>query len=194
MTTLLMLLVPLTIAFSWIRLIGYGSHRFEGTPIGVMPLPLLARIYMHAVPVTFSILTALLLAIYDVIPWLWTLVSVISGAALVALPIRYTLSEKGIRRTFGVFRRWTEFAGVERSPGGARLKPLPKTRPARVWLSGSRGDDEFLQLLRTLIRNAYKGSTEVPVFPGAHQAPTEQGNVMTSTTFRVAAFQRSDPV
>jgi hypothetical protein len=188
-----MLLVPLSILISWLRLIGYGPHRFEGTPIGIMPLPLLARLYMHAVPVTVSILTAILLALYDVISGLWVLPPVVAGAILVALPIRYTFSEKGIRRTFGTFRRWTEFAGVERAPGGARLKPLSKARPARVWLSGSRGDDEFLQLLRTLIRNAYKGSADVPVFPGTILPMPGQEDLMTSSTPSVAAFQRCEP-
>lgn len=193
MTLLLTLLLPFMIAVSWIRLIGYGSHRFEGTPIGVMSLPLLARIYMHAVPVALSIALAVFLAATDTIAWSWVLAPVVSGVLLVAVPIRYTLSEKGIRRSFGVFRRWTEFAGVERSPGGARLKPLPKTRPARIWLSRSRGDDEFLQLLRTLIRNAYKGSTDIPAFPGAQEPGTEQDLGASPMNSHMAAFQRCEP-
>lgn len=192
MPILLTLLLPLTIAFSWIRLYGYGSHHFEGTPIGEMALPFLARLYMHALPIAISLIAAILLAAYDRISWIWLLAPIISGVALVMLPLRYTLSEKGIRRTFGAFRRWTEFAGVERAPGGARLKSLRKTRPARIWLSGSRGDDEFLQLLRTLIKNAYKGKTEIPDFPESLPAPKDQGSGRWSTSSWIAAFQRSD--
>ena len=191
MTTLLTLLLPLTIASSWIRLIGYGSHRFEGTPIGVMTLPLLARVYMHAVPTGISLVTAMILAVTGYISWLWVFAPIISAALLVSIPIRYTLSEKGIRRSFGAFRRWTEFAGVERSAGGARLKPLPQTRPGRVWLSGSRGDDEFLQLLRILIRNAYKGSSETPAFPGSLQNQQELSTPAHSSN--IAAFERCEP-
>lgn len=193
MTTLLIFLVPVTIVFSWLRLFGFGSHQCEGTPIGVMPLPLLARLYMHVVPITISILTAVLAATYGATGWMWVLAPIVSGTALVALPLHYTISEKGIRRSFGTFRRWTEFAGVERSFGGARLKPLPRTRPAHIWLSGSRGDDEFLHLLRTLIRNAYKGSSDVPVFPGTKAPLAEESPVQPTKPIGLAAYQECTP-
>ena len=194
MPTFLSLLLPLTILFSWLRLVGLGSRRLEGAPIGVMPIPLLARLFMHAMPVVISISTATLLAAFDVISWLWLLAPVVSGALLVGVPLGYTLSYTGIRRSFGVFRRWTEFAGVERAPGGARLKPLPNTRRAHIWLSGSRGDDEFLQLMRILIRNAYKGRTDVAIFPGSPGISAESREPTSAVLPQMAAFQRSDPV
>lgn len=176
MPTLLSLLLPLIILFSWLRLVGLGSHQLEGKLIGVMPIPLLARLYMHVMPVVISIVTAVLLAAFDVISRLWLLAPVVSGILLVGVPLRYTLSDTGIQRSFGAFRRWTEFAGVERARGGARLKPLPNTHRAHIWLSGSRGDDEFLQLMRVLIRNAYKGKTDITVFPGSQGARRSTGN------------------
>lgn len=193
MTTLLIFLLPFTIAISWIRLFGLGSHQCEGTPIGEMPLTLLARLYMHIVPIAVSILTAMLAATYGATGWMWVIAPIISGSVLVALPLRYTISEKGIRRSFGTFRRWTEFAGVERSFGGARLKPLPRTRPAHIWLSGSRGDDEFLHLLRTLIRNAYKGSADIPAFPGTALPPTEESSSHPAEAIGLAAYQECSP-
>lgn len=191
MTTLLSILLPILMLYSWVRLAGRGSHRFEGEPIGKMPLPLLARLYMHGLLVVTTLVIAVLLAVFDVMPWTWVLAPLVSGGLLIAVPLQYTLSERGIRRTFGTFRRWTEFAGVERAPGGARLKPLPSTRPARIWLSGSRGDDEFLQLMRTLIRNAYKGKTDVPVFPGNRPSSPDTGRASTSYGPSIAAFQRN---
>lgn len=167
MNLVLAALVPLTIFISWLRMFGFGSHTVDGTVIGTMSIPLLARAYMHAVPAGLALAVTLVAVISGAVPWWWLMVAILSASALIALPLRYTLTEKGIRRTFGRFRRWTEFAGVERAHGGARLKPLRKSPPARIWLSGSRGDDEFLQLLRTLIRNAYQGRSGLPPFPGA---------------------------
>jgi len=150
-------LVPLTIVISWLRLVGIGGRQTEGTRIETLRMPLLARIYMHAVPVAISVIVTIVAIAIRAVPWWMFGAPVISGAILIALPLRYTLTDAGMRRTFGLFRRWTEFAGVERARGGARLKPVRTVAPARIWLSGSRGDDEFLQLLRTLIRNAYQG-------------------------------------
>ena len=76
-----------------------------------------------------------------------------------------------------------------KTAGGARLVPLPGSRPARVWLSGSRGDDEFLQTLRTLIRNAYKGkvapSPMAVITPAAADGPTN-----APTLSSIAAFHK----
>ena len=38
-----------------------------------------------------------------------------------------------------------------------QLQGVAGVRGMRVWLSGSRGDDEFVALLRRLIKRAYKG-------------------------------------
>jgi|GEM_PF-1892549 len=193
MTIVLILLMAATIASSWIRLFGFGSsHTEEGVVIDNMPLPLLARLYMHAIPVVASLVIAFILAMTDMMSWMWVLVPIVSGFILIALPLQYTLTDKGFRRTFGVFRRWTEFAGVERSPGGARLKPLRKSAPARIWLSGSRGDDEFLHLIRTLIKNAYKGISDIPASPNSRIQKNGQGNSRCETTHGLAAFQRTD--
>lgn len=193
MPTLLSLLLPLTILFSWLRLLGHGSRRLEGAPIGIMPIPLLARIYMHAMPILISLITAALLAAFHIISWMWMLAPIASGMLLLGVPLRYTLSEAGIRPSFGTFRRWTEFAGVERAPGGAHLKPLPNTRRARIWLSGSRDDDDFLQLMRILIRNAYKGKAVMVAFPRSRGVAGEQGDPEAGFP-QIAAFQRSEPV
>lgn len=191
MPTLLFLLLPLSILNTWVRLFGFGSHSLEGTPVATTPIPLLARIFMHARRIAISIITAILLAAFDIMPWWLVIAPIISGAILLAVPLRYTLTNAGFKRTFGPFRRWTEFAGVERAPGGARLKPLPRTRQARIWLSGSRGDDEFLQLMRTLIRNAYQGRGETWTPQPAEPSPDEQSSVLTSKTPPMAAFKQA---
>lgn len=179
----------IAIAYSWLRLLGRGSRRVEGTPIAVRPIPLLARIYMQAVPAGAAILAAIVTALLDAAPWWLAVLAVASAIVLVAIPLRYTVTDRGARRTFGPFRRWTEFAGVARAPGGARLAPLPGSRPARVWLSGSRGDDEFLQTLRTLVRNAYKGKSEPAPMPVITPAGKD-GTTSTPTLPNIAAFRK----
>lgn len=191
MSTLLFMLLPLTILNSWVRLFGVGTHSLEGTAVATTPIPLLARVFMHARRIAISIITAILLAAFDAMPWWLVIAPVISGAVLLAVPLRYTLTNAGFKRTFGPFRRWTEFAGVERAPGGARLKPLPRTRQARIWLSGSRGDDEFLQVMRTLIRNAYQGRGEKWAPETTEPLPDERGSVLAATTPPIVAFEQA---
>ena len=79
-------------------------------------------------------------------------------ALLLALPVRYTMTSQGIRAAWTPFRRWTEFGGVARRRGGVRLQGVAGARPLTVWLSGGRDDDEFVLLLRQLVRGSYKGN------------------------------------
>lgn len=183
----LAILVPLAILVSWLRLFGLGSRRLDGTFVAAVPIPLLARIYMHLMPITMTVVVTLVAALAGAVPWRVVVVPLVSGALLIAIPLSYTLTDRGIRRTLGRFRRWTEFAGVERARWGARLKPLRKSPPARIWLSGSRGDDEFLHLLRVLIRNAYQGRSGVPAFPGSVPPPIQKDTPVTPSTTCVTA-------
>jgi len=121
--------------------------------------PLLARLRLHAAPVG----AVLLLAGAAVVSGRASLASgllVLAGAALlVGLPVRYTITSEGIRLGQTRFRRWTEFGGVARRPGGARLQGVSGARGLTVWLAGSRDADETILLLRRMVRDAYKGET-----------------------------------
>jgi len=167
----LAMLLPLALGLSWIRLIRPGLNRLQGTTILTFPLPLLARIRMHALPAGVTFLLTLALAIVDAIPWWCLALPVVSFLLQIALPVRYVLTDIGIRLGWTRFRRWTEFAGVRRAPGGARLVGGHKSRGMHVWLSRSRGDDEFLQFLRLTLRNAYRGGASVVPFPGSPATP-----------------------
>lgn len=174
----LVLLLPLIIFLTWARLIRPGN-RVEGRTLIIVPLPLLARLRMHALPIALSVLVGSLLAGADLMPWLGLVAPVLSGVLLLLIPVRYTLTDTGIRLGWADFRRWTEFAAVRRAPGGARLVGAPRSRGFHIWLSASRGDDEFLQFLRETVRNAYKGarivefSAPVPTAAPSDAAPHE---------------------
>jgi len=171
-------LLPIIIALTWLRLVRPGMNRIKGTVLYVVPLPVLARMRMHAMPSLLALVAGVVLVIVDAMSvWLLAL-PILSAILLVAIPVNYTLTDQGIRLGWSAFRRWTEFGGVRRAAGGARLPSVSGMRGMHIWLSRSRGDDEFLQVLRMLIRNAYKGSTTVVTFPGAHQ--TFAGSGMAS--------------
>lgn len=166
----LVLLLPLVIGLTWARLFRPGFNRLQGAPVLIVPLPLLARIRMHAVPALLALVLGFWLATLDDVPWWTALAPLASNSILIAMPIAYTLTDVGVRLGRTSFRRWTEFAGVRRAPGGARLAGVQKSLGMHIWLSGSRGDDEFLQFLRQCVKNAYKGQSGTVSFPIARAA------------------------
>lgn len=167
----LVLLLPIIIGLTWARLIRPGLNRLHGTPLRIVPLPLLARLRMHAIPATFALLLTAVLVMRGDLPWWAMLAPIVSNALLIAIPVKYTLTNEGIRLGWTSFHRWTEFAGVRRAPGGARLVGVQRKFGLQIWLSGSREDDEFLQYLRHTVRNAYQGRANVIPFPEARPAP-----------------------
>lgn len=153
------------ITATWLRVVRPGGLRVVGRVVHDAPLPLLARLRMHAVPGAVVVGSSLAMWLSWELPFWGVVASVVSTALLVAAPARYTLTPTGIRAGWTPFRRWTEFAGVSRAPGGARLQGAAGSRSLRIWLSGSRGDDEFVLLLRRLITGAYKGRNRVLEMP-----------------------------
>lgn len=153
------------IAVSWLRVARPWRHPVSGAVIHDARLPLLARIRMHLVACTIVLTSAVVLVALGDLPWWGPVLALVSNVGLVALPIRYTLTTTGVRLGWTPFRRWTEFAGVARAPGGARLQGSAGSRDMRIWLSRSRGDDEFLHLLRRMISGAYKGRNILQKFP-----------------------------
>lgn len=142
-------------------LLGRVYRPWVGPPPGSLvrrhPLPVLARLRLHAVPATAVVAVAVGGAIIGALP-IWSLLAttaVLVGVVLV--PVRYTLTTVGIARGRTPARRWTEFAGVARRPGGARLQGIGGSRGLGVWLAGSRDVDETVLLLRQLVRGSYQG-------------------------------------
>lgn len=129
----------------------------SGNLVRRAPLSLWGRLRMHG-PAGAVILVAAVIA--TVLGWINPLVLLLVAgllALLVALPMSYTLTSRGIRAGWTPFRRWTEFGGVARQRGGVRLQGVAGARPQTVWLSGGRDDDDFVLLLRQLVRGSYKG-------------------------------------
>ncbi len=121
------------------------------------PLLLLGRLRMHGPAAAILIAIALLAFLLGLAGPLTVLIVAGLLALLIALPMRYTVTSRGIRPGRTPFRRWTEFGGVARRPGGVRLQGVAGARPQMVWLSGGRDDDDFVLLLRQMVRGSYKG-------------------------------------
>jgi len=157
MEQFLFLLIPACILWTWLSTFALFNRRTEGAVIQKTPIPLLARMKRHAVANVATMLVTLTIVVSGYAsPW-WLAVVAISAIALLCIPQSYTITTRGIRINPGGFRRWTEFAGVYRSPAGASLQVIGRGRDVRIWLAGSRGDDEFVHLLRRMIRDSYKG-------------------------------------
>lgn len=100
----------------------------------------------------------------------WAAIALVVGSvAFLALPVSYTLTPEGIRLGRLPLRRWTEFAGVARRRWSVRLQGIGGggSRGMTVWLSGDRDDDEFVLILRQLVRGSYQGWID----PEAEDAP-----------------------
>jgi hypothetical protein len=158
-------ILTILIVLSILRVARPGSANMPGAVIYDARMPLLARMRMHAAVSVTIVLAAVLMTILWDLPWWGLLLGVGAVAGMIALPIRYTLTTVGIRCGWTPFRRWTEFAGVSRAPGGARLQGVAGVKDMRIWLSGSLGDDEFVALLRRMIKGAYKGKNLLVEYP-----------------------------
>jgi hypothetical protein len=156
MNTPALLLILATLALFARVWVPWGE-RTSGNLVRREPLSVLGRLRMHgpAAALLFAASVVLL-----AVGWVGPLVVlVVTGllAILLALPMPYTLTSRGIRAGWTPFRRWTEFGGVARQRGGVRLQGVAGARPLTIWLSGGRDDDEFVLLLRQLVRGSYKG-------------------------------------
>jgi hypothetical protein len=155
-------LLPLSITLIIIlALISRAFVPWAGRPSGALvrrvPLSLLGRLRMHGVAGIVLLVAGTLAALSGLALLVYVAVALVVLAALIAAPMSYTLTTKGIMAGRTPMRRWTEFGGVTRTRGGVRLQGVAGARGMTVWLSGSRDDDETVLLLRQLVRGAYKG-------------------------------------
>jgi hypothetical protein len=151
-----LILLAVTLALFFRVWVPWGE-RASGNLVGCETLSVLGRLRMHGPSVGLVfVASVVLLALGKIGPLTLLLVTALL-ALLLALPVRYTMTSRGIRAAWTPFRRWTEFGGVARRRGGVRLQGVAGARPLTVWLSGGRDDDEFVLLLRQLVRGSYKG-------------------------------------
>ena len=156
MNMIALILIVATLALFARIWVPWGG-RASGNLVRRETLSLFGRLRMHGPAALFVFVVSFVcLAMGWIDPWTLFGVAVLL-ALLLLLPMRYTLTATGIRAGWTPFRRWTEFGGVARRPGGVRLQGVAGARPLTIWLSGGRDDDDFVLLLRQFVRGSYKG-------------------------------------
>jgi hypothetical protein len=146
--------------------------RTRGVVVWATPLSLLARLRLFGRAASLGLAAVVVGARFG---WIDLPVALALTAMLLivpALPNRYVLTTEGIGLGHAAFRRWTEFGGVSRRPGGIRLGGIAGGRGMTVWLSGGREDDAFVLLVRRLLRGSYKGQDTSAAAPSAWTPPT----------------------
>lgn len=157
MSTFVITWLPLFPLVAWLLTMGFSPATTEGEPLISVPLPLLARMKMFAIPFVLGLVIFVLVAVFADPGWLGLALLVAGFGLVLAVPTSYKLTSRGIRTGRGPFRRWTEFAGVRRSRRGALLVGSQRAPNYPIYLGGSRDDDEFVYTLKALILESYKG-------------------------------------
>lgn len=161
MVAIAFIILPFIPLVAWVLLVGWSPNTAEGEVLETVPVPLLARLKMLWIPLTLGLVVLIVGIAMGEVAWWLTLILVLIYSVLISIPVTYTLTTVGIRTGKGVFRRWTEFAGVRRSPNGAILQGGQRASSYPIFLSGGREDDEFVHTLKLLVRDSYKGKTVV---------------------------------
>src|SRR5687767_2593191 len=133
----LALLADLAIALASVALFGFALSQvfrpwqapLAGVIVRRMRLPLRARARLHGVwllGATLLLLGAGSLGVL-VTPWPF-LVAATAGAALLAYPVDYTITDHGLTVGRTPPRRWTEFGGLSARNGWIYLQPVAGAR------------------------------------------------------------------
>jgi hypothetical protein len=133
------------------------GERASGNLVRLETLSLFGRLRMHGPHVAALCVLAVMTAVLGWVNPIVALLAMAIAASVIFMPVQYVVTTTGIRSGGTPFRRWTEFGGVARRSGGVRLQGVAGARPQTIWLSGGRDDDEFVLLLRQLVRGSYKG-------------------------------------
>ena len=131
-------------------------------PAGVVQrrirLPLRARVRLHGVWLLGAALLLLGAASLGVLVSPWPFVAAtVAAAALLACPVRYTLTDQGIAVSRTSPRRWTEFGGISARNGWVYLQPVTGCRGLLIRTPDPAQTEELAAELRRLVRGAYKG-------------------------------------
>lgn len=151
------------------------GEKASGNVVRLESLSHFGRLRMHGPHVAALCLVAILSALLGWVNPIVALLAMAMAVGVIFMPVRYTVTTTGIRSGGTPFRRWTEFGGVARRAGGVRLQGVAGARPQTIWLSGGRDDDEFVLLLRQLVRGSYKGFMGPDAAPAPDAMPVAPG-------------------
>src|SRR5687768_5979398 len=145
-------LADLVIATASVALFGFAFRQVcrpwrppvAGEIVRRVRLPLRARVRLHGVwllGVAAILLSAATLGLL-VTPWPF-LVAAVAAAALLAYPVRYTLTDHGLAVGRTPMRRWTEFGGLSARNGWIYLQPVAGAKGVLVRAPDRAGADDL---------------------------------------------------
>jgi hypothetical protein len=121
-------------------------------------LPFRARIRLHGVWLLGVALVLLGAATLGIATTVWPfLVAAVAAMALLACPVRYTLTDQGICVGRTALRRWTEFGGLSARNGWIYLQPVAGAKGLLIRAPERSSAGQLTAELRQLVRGAYKG-------------------------------------
>ena len=109
--------------------------RLEGEPIGKVTLGMRERVRLQRTNI-YAIGAVLLVASFaGDMPLIVELAVMVGVLAILAIPVRYVFTARGIALNRTVFRHWSEFRDLEVDGSGIKLVPVEGVRPFRLVLS-----------------------------------------------------------
>jgi hypothetical protein len=116
--------------------------RIEGKPVGRVTLGFRERVRLHRVNVYAIGAVLLLVSVTGGFPLIGELAVIAGVLAILAIPTRYILTDRGIALNRTVFRLWTDFSGFQLDSGGLELRPADgRGRAFRVAVSPAKAEE-----------------------------------------------------
>jgi hypothetical protein len=128
--------------------------RSEGEPLGRVTLSLAERVRLQRTNVYAIGAVLLLSALVGEIWLLPELVVVLGAVSILAIPVRYTVTSRGIGLNRVVFRPWSDFSHAEVGASGIRLVGKPGLRPFRLVLGPATSQSVLAMIGRFLPERA----------------------------------------
>jgi hypothetical protein len=133
---IVMLLVAMLI-IAVIRVHAPFGQQAEGKPLGRITLSLRERALLQRTNMYLIGAVILISVIGGFLGGPLELVAIIATAAVLTIPVRYTLTTQGVAMNNVVFRSWTEFTGYREERTGIVLLGGPGRRNFRMHVLGS---------------------------------------------------------
>ena len=147
-------------------------RRPEGRTLRALPVPLRAKLRQQRLPLALLGLVIGADLVSGQIRLGLDLGAVAVACALLAMPARCVMTDRGIRAGWTPFRRWSEFAGLSVRRGNIRLQPLSGLAKLEITLPGRFEDADIVAEMRTLVRMGYQGA---PQNDGGAESGEENG-------------------
>ena len=131
------MLVVAMLIVAVIRVHAPFGQKAEGTPIGRITLSMRERMLVQRTNMYLLGIVILLTAVGGFLGGPLELVAIVAALAVISIPVRYTLTSRGIAMNNVVFRSWTDFTGYREERSGLVLLGVTGQRNFRVHVLGA---------------------------------------------------------